>query len=46
MSMYKSGSTDFLERRVYNGQLGLIIKLDFDEENVLYFIQMTIWCVL
>jgi exodeoxyribonuclease V alpha subunit len=38
MSMYKSGSTDFLERRVYNGQLGLIIKLDFDEEKciVLY----------
>jgi len=38
MSMYKSGSTDFLERRVFNGQLGLIIKLDFDEEKciVLY----------
>ncbi len=38
MSMYKNGSTDFLERRVYNGQLGLIIKLDFDEEKciVLY----------
>lgn len=38
MSMYKSGSTDFLERRVYNGQLGLIIKLDFEEEKciVLY----------
>ncbi len=38
MSMYKSASTDFLERRVYNGQLGLIIKLDFDEEKciVLY----------
>ena len=38
MSMYKSSSTDFLERRVYNGQLGLIIKLDFDEEKciVLY----------
>ncbi|BAK73133.1 AAA family ATPase [Arcobacter sp. L] len=38
MSMYKNASTDFLERRVYNGQLGLIIKLDFDEEKciVLY----------
>ena len=38
MSMYKSGSTDFLERRVFNGQLGLIIKLDFEEEKciVLY----------
>ncbi|QKJ23396.1 AAA family ATPase [Poseidonibacter lekithochrous] len=38
MSMYKSGSTDFLEKRVFNGQLGLIIKLDFEEEKciVLY----------
>lgn len=38
MNMYKSGSTDFLEKRVFNGQLGLIIKLDFDEEKciVLY----------
>jgi exodeoxyribonuclease V alpha subunit len=38
MSMYKSNSTDFLEKRVYNGQLGLIIKLDFEEEKciVLY----------
>ncbi len=38
MDMYKNGSIDFLERRVYNGQLGLIIKLDFDEEKciVLY----------
>lgn len=38
MNMYKTGSTDFLEKRVFNGQLGLIIKLDFDEEKciVLY----------
>lgn len=38
MSMYKSASSDYLERRVYNGQLGLIIKLDFEEEKciVLY----------
>ncbi len=38
MNMYKSGSSDFLEKRVFNGQLGLIIKLDFDEEKciVLY----------
>lgn len=38
MDMYKNGSSDFLERRVFNGQLGLIIKLDFDEEKciVLY----------
>jgi exodeoxyribonuclease V alpha subunit len=38
MDMYKNGSSDFLERRVFNGQLGLIIKLDFEEEKciVLY----------
>jgi len=38
MSMYKNSSTDFLERRVFNGQLGLIIKLDFEQEKciVLY----------
>ena len=33
MSMYKSGSMDFVEKRVFNGQLGMIIKLDF-EENI------------
>ncbi|MBL3520252.1 AAA family ATPase [Arcobacter lanthieri] len=38
MNMYKSNSTEYMERRVYNGQLGLIIKLDFDEQKciVLY----------
>lgn len=38
MQMYKTNSSDFLEKRVFNGQLGLIIKLDFDEEKciVLY----------
>ncbi len=38
MTMYKSGSSDFLEKRVFNGQLGLIIKLDFEENKciVLY----------
>lgn len=38
MGMYKNSSSDFLERRVYNGQLGLIIKLDFEDEKciVLY----------
>ena len=38
MSMYKTGSTEFLERRVFNGQLGLIIKLDFEDSKciVLY----------
>ena len=38
MSMYKNASTEFLERRVFNGQLGLIIKIDFEDEKciVLY----------
>jgi exodeoxyribonuclease V alpha subunit len=38
MSDYKSGKTDFVEKRIYNGQLGMIIKLDFDEKkaNILY----------
>jgi len=38
MSMYKNGSSDFLEKRVFNGQLGLVIKLDFEENKciVLY----------
>jgi exodeoxyribonuclease V alpha subunit len=31
MQMYKDESSDFLEKRIFNGQLGLIIKLDFDE---------------
>ena len=31
MSMYKNGSSDFVEKRVFNGQLGMIIKLDFEE---------------
>jgi exodeoxyribonuclease V alpha subunit len=33
MSMYKSGVNEFVERRVFNGQLGMIIKLDFEEEQ-------------
>ena len=38
MQMYRTGSSEFLERRVFNGQLGLIIKLDFEESKciVLY----------
>ena len=35
MHMYKNGSGEFLEKRVFNGQLGLIIKLDFDENNAI-----------
>lgn len=38
MIMYKNASSEFLERRVFNGQLGLIIKIDFEDEKciVLY----------
>ncbi|PLY11224.1 MAG: exodeoxyribonuclease V subunit alpha [Arcobacter sp.] len=38
MQMYRTGSSEYLERRVFNGQLGLIIKLDFEESKciVLY----------
>ncbi|QKF82262.1 AAA family ATPase [Halarcobacter ebronensis] len=35
MQMYKSNSTEYLEKRVFNGQLGLIIKLDFDESQTI-----------
>lgn len=38
MQMYKRGSDEYSEKRVFNGQLGLIIKLDFEENSciVLY----------
>ncbi len=38
MQMYKTGSSEFMEKRVFNGQLGLIIKLNFEENQciVLY----------
>lgn len=38
MAMYRKNSSDFMEKRVFNGQLGLIIKLDFEENKciVLY----------
>ena len=32
MTMYKAKSGDFLQKRVFNGQLGLIIKLDFEND--------------
>ena len=35
MHMYKSGSSEFIEKRVFNGQLGLIIKLDFEEQKAI-----------
>ena len=30
MAEYKKGSIDFVEKRIFNGQLGMIIKLDFE----------------
>ena len=38
LQMYRNNSTNYIEKRVFNGQLGLIIKLDFENENsiVLY----------
>ena len=38
MSQYKSGSIDFIDKRIFNGMLGMIIKLDFEEKKcvVLY----------
>ncbi len=35
MHMYKSNSTEFIEKRVFNGQLGLIIKIDFEQEKTI-----------
>ncbi len=33
MQMYRDNSIDFLEKRIFNGQLGMIIKLDFEESK-------------
>jgi len=35
MANYKDGSEEFMQKRVFNGQLGLIIKLDFDQSQCL-----------
>ena len=32
MADYKSGSIEYIEKRIFNGMLGMIIKLDFDNE--------------
>jgi exodeoxyribonuclease V alpha subunit len=34
MKSYKSNSIDFVEKRVFNGQLGMIIKVDHDKSKV------------
>lgn len=33
MDEYKSGSTDYKEKRIFNGMLGMIIKIDFDNHK-------------
>ncbi|MEA3497793.1 MAG: AAA family ATPase, partial [Campylobacterota bacterium] len=35
MKSYKSGSIDFVEKRVFNGQLGMIIKIDHEKSKLL-----------
>lgn len=32
MSEYKNGSVEYVEKRIFNGMLGMIIKLDFENE--------------
>ena len=35
MKAYKGGSLDFVEKRVFNGQLGMIIKIDHENSKLL-----------
>ncbi|VAY87362.1 RecD-like DNA helicase YrrC [hydrothermal vent metagenome] len=35
MNEYKKGSIDFVEKRIFNGQLGMIIKLDFENSKAI-----------
>jgi len=35
MSNYKNGSTDFVEKRVFNGQLGMVIKVDHNNSTLI-----------
>ncbi len=35
MKSYKNGSNEFQERRVFNGQLGMVIKIDHEERKLL-----------
>jgi len=37
MDMYKNKSNEFIEKRVFNGQLGVLVKLDFIEEKIIVF---------
>ncbi|MEA3512790.1 MAG: AAA family ATPase [Campylobacterota bacterium] len=35
MNAYKSGSIDFVEKRVFNGQLGMVIKVDMNNSKLI-----------
>ncbi len=35
MKVYKNGSTEFTEKRVFNGQLGMVIKIDHETKKLL-----------
>jgi exodeoxyribonuclease V alpha subunit len=35
MSIYKNGTTEFVEKRVFNGQLGMVIKIDQENKKLL-----------
>jgi exodeoxyribonuclease V alpha subunit len=35
MKMYKNGSSEFMEKRVFNGQLGMVIKIDHENTKLL-----------
>ncbi len=35
MKVYKNGSTEFVEKRVFNGQLGMVMKIDHENKKLL-----------
>lgn len=35
MKNYKNGATEFIEKRVFNGQLGMVIKIDHESKRLL-----------
>jgi len=35
MKTYKNGSTEYIEKRVFNGQLGMVIKIDHENKKLL-----------
>ncbi|BFU77399.1 ATP-dependent RecD-like DNA helicase [Arcobacter sp. 15-2] len=35
MKFYKAGNPDFVEKRVFNGQLGMVIKVDYEKSKLI-----------